>query len=429
MAKNKKPMRNIEARETRWGMTYRVRVQYKGQVFQATRDKLSEAIEWREQTEHLLHTGQPLPGEVPEGDMKLGEASDKFIKGCSHKSRATINGYHFAQNKILDYFGDKTLLSQITPSRMYEYVTHRQNIDGVGSSKLCQELSFIKMVYDAARTWGVTVESPERNIVRPKKKHPSREEKLDRVIKENELIVFLEKIRSGHINRFITSEKYLAKFGDRNKTLYLYLMFLLHTGMRPTEAAYLRWSPPTAREIKESKKKAIHLGHVDLERGGFSKVGTKTETRFVPAHPVAAKIIRHLEGLRSAKEQQLREQLEKRNGPGSGTKDDCTLKYVFIPNSHGQKTHPYKIYRSAFETARTNTFLQDGSRLRQNIDFYSFRHTARSRMAICGVQDSAAEEIIGHVGDRMQKTYTHYDDAGLIAQISKLDYPELHLNL
>jgi hypothetical protein len=43
-------------------------------------------------------------------------------------------------------------------------------------------------------------------------------------------------------------------------------------------------------------------------------------------------------------------------------------------------------------------------------------------MAVCGVQDSAAETIIGHEGDKMQMTYTHYEDEDLIREIKKLKY-------
>ncbi len=357
----------------------------------------------RRETLEKLRAGLPLENETPDGDMTLVEASAKFIMGMqSSRAKASLSSYNWAREQLLKYFDEKTLLSSITQVKMYEYVSHRQNIDGVGPSKLSQELSFIKMVYETARSWDIDIPSPERNIPRPKKNRPSREDKLDRVIKELEMVPFLEKVKAGHVHQYITPEKYEKKFGSRNEILHLYLLFLLYTGMRPTEAAKLRWDKPTAKQLKQLNKRMTHLGYVDLSRGGFSKVGTKTETRFVPAHPVAKKIIQYLE--------------KKKTG-----------RFVFLPDEHGQRDAPYKYYRSAFETARENTILKDKSSLRTNIDFYSFRHTARSRMAICGVQDSAAELIIGHEGNEMQRTYTHYDDEGLISEIKKLDYPWLKL--
>jgi integrase len=169
--------------------------------------------------------------------------------------------------------------------------------------------------------------------------------------------------------------------------------------MRPSEAAALHWKRLPAQEERELIRKRKHVGYVDIERGGFSRVGTKTETRFVPAHPKTLKILSQVEN--------------------SGM-------YVFIPDRNEQPDRPYTFFRRTFETSRTKTRI-DGDPIRQDIDFYSFRHTARSRMAACGVQDSAAEMIIGHADKEMQRTYTHYDDEGLIAEKSKLNYPWLSI--
>jgi len=390
MSAKEKLLKNIDVRETIDGTVFRVRISHKGQSYTATRDDLKEAIAWKDESKRRLKAGLPLEGDVPQGDMTLLGASGKFILSATDRSRSTISMYNFAQGQLLKYFGNHILLSEITPLRMHDYLNQRRSVDEVGASKLYQEMSFVRMVYQAAAGWGINIPSPEKDIPRPKRPQPSREDKLDRVIKAKEMTSFLTKAK-----------------GRPNK-LYLFLMLLLYTGMRPSEAASLRWERMSKSEEKAMRAKKRHVGYVDLPRGGFSRVGTKTGTRFVPAHPVAIKIIEHLKKHRA-------------NNEETGEKD----KFVFIPDEHLQRDRPYLFYRSSFETAR------EKAKIRLNIDFYSFRHTARSRMAVCGVQDSAAEEIVGHAdkGKQMQAVYTHYEDIDLVREIIKLDYPWIKLEL
>jgi len=379
-------LKNIDARETKWGTVYRVRLRIKGETYSATRDSLVEAINWRDQTEALLRAGMPLPGETPQGEMSFEDASDKYISSASDRSRSTLSMYRFAQAQILNYFDDKILLSKITPLMIHEFINHRRNNDHVGASKIYQELSFIRMVYQAAAGWGLEVISPEINIKRPKRKIASREDRLNRVIQPEEMSSFL------------------AKVHEYRPDLYFYLVFLLYSGMRPTEAATLRWKRMPGKEEKKSIREKRHTGYIHLKRGGFSRIGTKTIPRFVPIHPVTLRLLNILEKERKAGKI-----------------------FVFLPDNHGQKDRPYQHFRRVFRRARRDTVLPDGDKLRDDIDFYSFRHTARSRMAVCGIQDSAAETIIGHESDRMTNIYTHYEDHDLVREIARLDYPWLEL--
>ena len=382
------PLKNIIIREGKWGTTYSVRVMVKGQTESKTCDTLPEAITWRDETIALLRDGKTLPGKIASDDMELGKATDKFILGAHSKSHGAIEGYRLAQKQLLEYFGEKKPLSEIQPKDITDFVFKRQNTDRVGPSKIHQELSFIRQVYETAAGWGVAYPSPELNIKRPPRKRPSREDKLDRIIKSSEMdALFAEAVK-------------------RKSNLIYFLLFLLYTGMRPSEAAALLWCRMDIKEEKEAIKNKNPIGYVDLKRGGFSRVGTKTETRFVPAHPVVVKLIESLEKIKEK---------EKR--------------YVFLPDNHKQKDRVYRYFRRSFETSKKNAKV-DNIPLRSNIDFYSFRHTARTRMAICGLQDSAAEEIVGHVGkDEMKKVYVHYDDADLINEIKKLNYPWLDINV
>lgn len=385
MAAKNNPLKNIEIRPGEYSDTYRVRFKFKQKYYTATRDSLPEAIQWRDEAFATLRTGGQLEGDIPDGDMRLGEATDKFISSAADRTQNTINSYIYAQSRVLEFFGEQRLLSQITPTLMCEYIEARRTRDNVGGSKLCQELSFIRMVYETARAFGINLVSPEAGIKRPKKQITSREDKLDRIIKADEMISLLEQTQ-------IHSED-----------LHLYLIFLLYTGMRPSEAATLRWNRLPLKVEKLERKSRKHIGYVDLPRGGFSRIGTKTETRFVPAHPIALEVIQTLQ--------------DKLRGEDK--------EYVFVPDDHGQRERPYLYFRWKFRQSRIKAILPTSESLREGIDFYSFRHTARSRMAVCGIQDSAAETIIGHADKSMQAVYTHYVDQDLIREITKLEYPWL----
>ncbi len=375
-------MAYIEKRKRKKGIVYIAYIRLKGYPAEVRSfDKYSEAVVWAEEREHQIKNGIPVEGKSDPGDMELGAATDKFIQSATDKSKNTVNDYRFAQTQLLHYFGEKKLLSQITTPDVSQFIAKRMGQDGVGPSKIRAELTLIRLVYQKASEWGINLRSPEEAIPRPKHRRKSREDELDRVIKPDEMGALLNETK------------------NRPNNLYWFLLFLLYTGMRPSEAAALHWKRLPAQEERELIRKRKHVGYVDIERGGFSRVGTKTETRFVPAHPRALEILSQV---------------------------DTNGMYVFIPDRKEQPDRPYTFFRRTFETSRTKTRI-DGNSIRQDIDFYSFRHTARSRMAACGVQDSAAEMIIGHADKEMQRTYTHYDDEGLIAEISKINYPWLSI--
>ena len=376
-------MAYIEKRKRKKGLVYIAYIRLKGYPAEVRSfDKYSDAVVWAEEREHQIKNGIPAEGKVAPGDMELGKATDKFIESATDKSKNTVNDYRFAQTQLLLYFGEKKLLSEITTPDVSQFIAKRMGQDGVGPSKMRAELTLIRLVYQKAAEWGVNLRSPEESIPRPKHRRKSREDELDRVIKPDEMIALLNESK------------------NRPNYLYWFLLFLLYTGMRPSEAAALHWKRLPAEKEKELILQRKHVGYVDIERGGFSRIGTKTETRFVPAHPIALDIIAQL---------------------------DNNNKYVFIPDRDEQPDRPYTFFRRTFETSRTKAKI-DSNQIRQDIDFYSFRHTARSRMAASGMQDSAAEMIIGHADKEMQRTYTHYDDEGLITEISKLNYPWLSIN-
>lgn len=367
---------------TRFRATVTVKKVRKTKVF----EKHIEAAVWLDRTERLLHSGKSTDDDIAPGDMLFKEASDRFII----ESRATVSpshikNYEFAQLQLIRSFGKNTKMSEILPLDASAHVLKRMTVDNVGPSSVRAELSLIRLVYSKAVEWGVSISSPELNIKRPRARMKSREERRDKVIKTDELnAVFLE------------SRK-------RSNSLYYYLLFLLYTGMRPTEAAHLYWKRLPVAQEKEAIKNRLPVGHVDLSRGGFSKIGTKTDKRFVPAHPEALKIIEHLR-VETPKEQNL----------------------VFLPNKYINSDRAYRYYRRSMHTTIKNTDIE-GVSLRKDITFYSFRHTCRSSMEICQIPTAIAETIIGHNDKSFKFTYIHVSDEDLIREIAKLEFPGLVL--
>lgn len=336
---------------------------------------------WIDQVEDSIRNGTPMDGELPQGDMLLYEAMERFIvESRTLVSKSQIKSYENSELIYRRTFAKNKTMAGVTHQDMAGHVLKRMTEDGVGPSSIRNELSFMRGVYTKAIEWGISLPSPELAIKRPKAKMRSREDRLDNIIKPDEL-----------------TEIFKRSSRSRNN-LYYYLKFLLYTGMRPSEAACLYWDRLPRAVEKEAEKKKLPVGFVDLARGGFSKVGTKTEKRFVPAHPEAIKIIEELRKSRP---------------------DD--KKMVFLDDKYIGRHMAYKYYRRSFQTVSSNAV--DGEEdLREEITFYSFRHTFRSRLEECGVSTAFAETIIGHSDRSFKFTYIHLSDEALINAVTLLDY-------
>ena len=379
----------ITKRKTKRGISYKAQVCVNGQRPSKTFHRHLDAVRWEEETTERLLAGLGPVGEIASNDMAFLDASDRFIiESRQTSSKASLNSYHFAQRQLLKSFGTNILLSEITSQDVSNHMLRRINTDNVGPSSLRQELSFLRLVYTRAKNWGIDLPSPEQGIKRPVIKMKSREERLDRVIKSEELQSLLDESKKRQIN------------------LYYFLLFLLYTGMRPSEAAQLYWQRLPAAEERKAIKEMQPVGYVDFPRGGFTKIGTKTGKRFVPFHPVVKNLLMILKDS-SGPENQL----------------------VFLPDSYINKDRPYRIYRRAMRTTIDNALLPTSEPLRKDIDFYSFRHTCRSAMESCGVQTAMAETIIGHNENSFKFTYIHSSDEDLISEIKKLEYPGLKVDI
>ena len=96
-------------------------------------------------------------------------------------------------------------------------------------------------------------------------------------------------------------------------------------------------------------------------------------------------------------------------------------KLVFLADRYINAHRAYLFYRRGLETTLRKVRV-DGERLRGGIDFYSFRHTFRSRLEECGVTTATAETIIGHSDRSFKFTYIHLSDQALVEAINRLEY-------
>lgn len=374
-------MGTVHKEKLKNGYSYRAQINLLGIRDGKTFDSQSDAHKWIEEQEHSIRTGEALEGETPKGDMLFYDAMEKYIVESRRLvSKSQIKSYENSELIYRRTFSDKKLMSEITHQDMAGHVLKRMTEDEVGPSSIRNELSFIRGVYQKALEWGVDIPSPELSIKRPKAKMRSREDRLDNIIKPDELLEIFKRASRSRNN------------------LYYYLKFLLYTGMRPTEAACLYWDRLPRKEELEAEKNKQPVGFVDLERGGFSKVGTKTEKRFVPAHPITIELIEELRKTRPDEK-----------------------KLVFLEDKYIGRHMAYKYYRRSFQTVSSNA-VDSEQDLREEITFYSFRHTFRSRLEECGVSTAFAETIIGHSDRSFKFTYIHLSDEALINAVSLLSY-------
>jgi len=152
---------------------------------------------------------------------------------------------------------------------------------------------------------------------------------------------------------------------SKSERLYSYVLLQLHTAMRPSEGAGLRWD------------------QILLEHGIIDLTETKTDPRRVPMTATAKRTIEAL---------QLGRQPEN--------------PYVFLPQSHRDQPHRY--FRRAFDNACRYAGISD-------FTLYGLRHSAASYLIMNGVDIRTVAEIMGHRNISQTMKYTHFLDTHKIA--------------
>ncbi|MBU1420126.1 MAG: site-specific integrase [Proteobacteria bacterium] len=315
-----------------------------------TFDRLSDAQRWAEDTESTLRSGGYV-GEAPPDDMAFSKALDRYELEVSSQKRPNTRAREITSANILRESFSRLNLKEITPARVAAFRDKR--LQSVGPSTLQKDLALLSHLYTIARMeWALEINNPVAAIRKPAKP-------------------------SGRL-RLLSKDEARNLLGicktSRNKKLYHYVQLLLHTGMRPSEAAGVAW------------------GQVNIDARIIDLTITKTKPRRVPLTIKAIEILLDI-------------MPEKCNSKDS----------VFLPEniSVTVQRRPNLFFRRAFDNAIKKAKIED-------FHMHDLRHTAASYLLMAGVDLRTLAEILGHSTMQMVQRYTHLLDDHKIKAIDQL---------
>lgn len=334
-------MARIQTRKGISRTTFTATVRIKGFTPVArTFDTKGEAKSWVANIEREMRMGRYQDAR-PAEKLTFSEALNKYIDQVSTTKRPNSERRDRDSAKaILNVMGSEISLADVNPQRLVVYRDAR--LKNVLPSTIQKEFALLSHMFNIARReWGLQVDNPVPEVTRPK-------------------------VRNGR-TRFLTNEEAqkLLEIAQksRNKNLHPYLLVMMHTGMRPSEAAGLTW------------------GDVDLDARLVKLEITKTDMRYVPLTEVAENVLRSIRPIDTGKDM-----------------------YVFLPSSREPSKKstvlPCLYFRRSFETARTKAGLED-------VHLHDLRHTAASHLLMAGVDIRTLAEILGHKTLQMVHRYTH----------------------
>ncbi len=286
--------------------------------------------------------------------VTLEAALDKYYLTISSKKAATtyeVEGRTI--NNIKKGIGASTSMAEITPRVVAEYRDRREQ--EVSAYTVRRELALLSHLFQKAqREWELPVENPVKQIDRPKAPRGRK-----RFLTIQEATTLLDECNKS-----------------RNKKLAPYILTLLQTGMRASEAARLRW------------------GQVDLVTRQLYLDQTKTIERSVP---LTQAVCQCLTAIRP--------------------KDSLDNDLVFLTEEQFSSTQisnrPSLIFRQSWQHARTRAGLSD-------VRMHDLRHTAGTWMLARGVDIRVIAAILGHATMAMVLRYTHVVDATALAAIDTI---------
>jgi integrase len=345
-------MARILARKGKKKTTFTATVRVKGyDSVSRTFDTKGEARTWATEVE-LEMKGRRFK-DPRRANRTLDEAMERYLNTVTIQKALTTQERERESAKVLKkYLGGDTLLPNISPSVVATF--RDQRLQEVSAYSVRLELALLSHLFvKALKEWELPVENPVNAIDRPK------------VPKGR--IIFLKEDEAVRL---------LAEcLKSRNKMLYPYVLLLLHTGMRPSEAAGLRWS------------------QIDLPSRSLTLYITKNEPRTVPLTKAAVAAL-----------QKMREE--------NGESD-----LVFF-DSEGKteraRTRPSSRFRPAFDQARDRAALQ-------YVHMHDLRHTAASHLLMAGTDLRTLASILGHSTLQMVLRYTHLLDEHKLNAVDRLN--------
>lgn len=344
-------MASITKRTGKRGVMYRATVCVNKQRVTATFDRKSDAVRWGEDTEAAIRAGGYI-GDAAPGDMLFDKALERYLAEVSSQKAASTNRRdNSSGDRLIEWFKGKTLRG-IIPADVAAYRDDR--LTYVSASTVKKELAVLSHLYTIAeQEWGLDLGNPVSRIRKPK-------------------------VAPGRI-RFLSHDEISALLVECRKAkkanLYHYVLLQLHTGMRPSEGAGLKWN------------------QVDLKNRFIDLTQTKTDPRRVPLTEFAVKVLK---------------QLKSQCGRGK-------TEYVFLPEKISDRIieRPNQYFREVFESALARAKIND-------FTMHDLRHTTASYLIMSGVDIRTVAEILGHKDIRMTMRYTHLLDDHKLTAVDKI---------
>lgn len=344
-------MARIETRKRKRGTVYIATVRLKGHpTLTQTFERKADAQAWATDKEAEIRRGRVIESGTV-GTISLDEAMSRYLATVTPtKKPNTQSRDHISAVPLRRHLG-RFLLRDIRPSVVAEYRDLRLNL--VSPSTLQKELALLSHLFTTVnREWELPIENPVTKI-----RKPALPEGRLRLLNQDEAQRLLEACRKS-----------------KNPKLYAYVLTLMHTGMRPSEAAGLKWK------------------QVDFERRIVDLQVTKTVRRSVPLTDTAIQALQEI----SPEERNENER-------------------VFLPGNISDhiRQRPNLYFRRAFDNALKRSKITD-------FNMHDLRHTAASHLLMAGVDLRTLAEILGHRSMQMVQRYTHLLDDHKLKAIDRI---------
>ncbi len=318
-----------------------------------TFDKKGEAVIWAAETESAIRAKRYTdPGQADK--IKLYDAVKRYLAEVTVKKKASTQRREVvAANHIAFALGTEMPISAIDSRLVSKYRDRR--LKQVGAYSVRIELALLSHLYKIMqREWGIPCVNPVTGIDRP-----SPPKGRTRFLSQKEARALLEECGKR-----------------RNKMLRPYVLSLLHTGMRPSEAAGLKW-----RQVDLAKRKIL----LEDTKTGEDRVVPLTET-----------LVGELVKIKKGRE-------------GND--------YVFLTSKQAETYASHaglsQAFRMSFEEARKEAKLKD-------VRMHDLRHTAASYLLMSGCDLRTLADILGHSGMQMVQRYTHLLDQHKLDAVDKI---------
>ncbi len=356
-------MATYQTRKGKKGTSVTATVRKHGQSHSRTFPSKAKAKAWAGEVEAAIEAKKYQDPRLAE-KVSLGAALDKYYATVSIKKALTT--YDVEGRTITNLkrgLGAESSMAAITPRVVAAFRDKREG--EVSAYTVRRELALLSHLFKKARReWELPVDNPVDQIDRtpaPKGRK--------RFLEIEEAKLLLEECKNS-----------------RNKKLYPYILTLLQTGMRASEAARLRWNQVNLI------RRQLFLPEED----------TKTDDRPVPLTKTVCSC------------------LEKIKATGAGATGN---ELIFLTEEQlarpKMKARPSLIFRSSWQYARARATKKQANLA--DVHMHDLRHTAGSWMLARKVDVRIIAQILGHSTLQMVMRYTHVVDEAALAAIDTID--------